>query len=180
MRKVCLLATLMLVSAAAVAQGASETHIKPPAPKASIIVTVNGLSCQTTAGTNMFSVQAWSWGASNPVDIGSGSTGAGAGKASISDLNVQKNFDQCSPALFGAVVTGKHFNTLTLTQLDGNGNVVLTLTLSEVLVSSWQMSGSVNQDLPIESVSFAFAKVCIAETAGGGKFCYDLSKAATF
>ncbi|MGH9520925.1 MAG: type VI secretion system tube protein Hcp [Terriglobales bacterium] len=112
--------------------------------------------------------------------ISSGSTGAGAGKASISDLNVQKSFDQCSPALFGAVVTGKHFNTVTLTQLDANNNVVLTLTLSEVLVSAWQMSGTVSQDLPIESVSFAFAKVCVAETAGGGKFCYDLTKAATF
>jgi type VI secretion system secreted protein Hcp len=176
MKKLCLVATLLLVSVAAVAQGASEMHIKPPAPKASITVNIAGLSCQTTAGTNMFSVQAWSWGASNPVTIGSAGGGAGAGKASVSDLVVQKNFDQCSPVLFGAVATGKHFNTLTLTQEDSNGNVVLTVTLSEVFVSSWQMSGSVNQALPVESASFAFAKVCIEETGSGGKFCYDIAQ----
>ena len=179
MNKLCLVA-LLLLSVAARAQGNSQAHIPPPPPKASITVNLNGLSCQTTAGTNAFSVLAWSWGASNPVTIGTGGGGSGAGKASVSDLSVTKMFDQCSPALFGGVVTGKHFNTLTLTQDDSNGNVVLTVTLSDVLVSSWQMSGSVNEAFPTESVSFAFAKVCIAETGGGGKFCFDIAQNKTF
>lgn len=178
MKKLCLAALLCLATTFAVAQGnsqnAKDAHIKPPAPASSIVVNIGSLGCQTTTGTNMFSVMSWAWGASNPTTIGSSSGGAGAGKVNFSDLVVQKNFDQYSPALFGAVSAGKHFNSLVLTQEDSNGNVVLTATLSEVFVSSWQVSGSVNDSTPIESVSFAFAKICIAETSSGAKFCWDL------
>ena len=180
MKRLGFIAVLLVTSISAMAQGASESHLKPPAPKSTITVKVNGLTCQTIAGSSTFGVQAWSWGASNPVTIGSAGGGSGAGKASISSLNISKQFDQCSPVLFGAVVTGKSFSSLVLTQEDDKGAVVLTVTLSNLFVESWQMSGSVNEAQPSESVSFAFAKVCIAETAGGGKFCFDVAQNKTF
>lgn len=190
MKKVCLIATLLLLSVAALAQGTRparpgassqgekerEEHAAPFAPKSSIVLNVNGLGCQTTEGSNMFAALAWSWGASNPATIGTGTGGAGAGKVNLSDLAVQKKFDQCSPALFGAVAMGKHFNAVTLTQEDSTGNVVLTLTMNEVFVTSWQAGGSVNEPLPTESVTFAFAKIKIEDTASGSKFCWDVAQ----
>jgi len=184
MKMLCLAGLLCLASIFAVAQGNSENakdaHIKPPAAKSSIVVNISSLGCQTTTGTNMFSVLSWAWGASNPTTISSASGGAGAGKVNFSDLVVQKKFDPCSPTLFGTVSQGKHFNSLVLTQEDFSGEVVLTATLSEVFVSSWQVDGSVNEPAPTESVSFAFAKICIAEASSGAKFCWDVTQGKSF
>ena len=180
MNRLCSVAAMLLISAAAIAQGASQNHVKPPSPPSVIVADVNGLKCQTTAGTDSFDVMSWSWGVENSSTIGSATGGAGAGKATFGELNVHKKFDQCSPALFGAVSTGKHFSSLTLTQEDSNGNVLLTLTLDEVLVTNWQVSGSVHDEFPGESVNFAFAKICVKETAGGTKFCWDVVQNKSF
>jgi len=92
---------------------------------------------------------------------------------------VTKSIDGCSPNLLGAVVTGKHFPTLTLT--DSNGDeIATTVTLTDVVVSSWQASGSASSDAAAESVSFAFSKFCLADGASGSKFCYDLKAAKVF
>ncbi|HEX9119614.1 MAG TPA: type VI secretion system tube protein Hcp [Terriglobales bacterium] len=136
------------------------------------MVKLNGLSCTTAAGTNMFDALSWSWGASNQSTLGTGG-GSGSGKASISELVVQKKFDACSPVLFGAVTSGKNFPGLTLTQEDGTGNILLTVTLTNVLVTSWQIGGSTRSELPAESVGFDFEKVCISDTTTGNKACFD-------
>lgn len=161
------------------AQGNSGkgTSNNPTKPQSAIAVTLNGLNCSTAAGSDAFSVLAWSWGASNPADL-SGS-GGGAGKVSVSDVNITKPFDACSPALLGAVATGKHYQTLTLTQSNSDGTVT-TLALTDVIVSSWQASGSVGSEAATESTSFAFAKVCLTDGASGAKFCYDLKANKTF
>ena len=146
----------------------------PPAKgnggKSAITVSVERLGCTTALGTDAFAVQSWSWGASNPVVLGGG--GGGAGKVSLSDLNVAKGFDACSPALFGAVATGKAFPTLTLTASNKDGTTT-TLTLSDVRVSSWQASGSAASDAAFESASFTFSKICLADGGSGARFCFD-------
>lgn len=174
MRKVTLVAILLTLVAAAAAQGPpQQSKAKVNAPKSVITVKMDGMNCTTTAGTNQFPVQAWSWGASNPVTIGSGSGGAGAGKVSVSSINVMKNFDQCSPALFLAVSSGKESPTMTLTQEDTENNVILTVSLEHVFVESWQLSGSVEAVYPTESVSFAFQKVCVKEPSNSTTVCYN-------
>jgi len=180
MKKVLVGAVLLLTAVAMVAQGPpANSQSKLTAPQATITAAVVGLGCSTTAGTNSFSVQAWSWGASNS-GISSTSGGSGAGKAVISDLTVEKSLDGCSPALFGGTVTGKNFASMTLTQEDSNHNVVLTLTLTNVRVSAWTISGSQGAALPVEAVSLAFQKVCITEAGSGSKFCYNAATATTF
>ena len=174
MRKLTLLAVLLTLAAAAAAEGPPQlSKAKVNAPKSVITVKIDGMNCTTTAGTNEFPVLAWSWGASNPVTIGSATGGAGAGKVSISSINVEKNFDQCSPALFLAVASGKHFATMTLTQEDTENNVILTMSLEQVFVESWQISGSVNAVYPTEAVSFAFEKVCVKEPSNSTTVCYN-------
>jgi len=95
-------------------------------------------------------------------------------------LNVTKLFDECSPSLFGAVVTGKHFATVDLTQQDGKGHAILTINLQDALISSYQIGGSQASDSPRESIQFDFRKICISEPSGGNKFCFDRSTNATF
>jgi type VI secretion system secreted protein Hcp len=133
---------------------------------------VEGLDCSTPAGPGTFAVQSWSFGASNPVVIGGGG-GGGTGKVSVSDFNIQKSFDPCSPALFGAVISGKHYKTLTFTQSQPKDGDTLIAVMSDVLVTSYQIGGSEASEYPFESLSFAFAKICITETSSGSKLCYD-------
>jgi type VI protein secretion system component Hcp len=167
-------AGVFALSAGLAAQG---TVTKLTSSKSAIAVSLPSLGCATAIGPEAFQVLAWSWGASNPVDLSSGG-GGGAGKVSLADLSIQKAFDACSPALFGAVATGKAFPTLTLTASNKDGTTT-TLTLSDVRVSSWQASGSAASDAAVESASFTFSKICLADGATA-RFCYDLRLAKTF
>jgi len=182
MKLACIAMSVLLVPiglSAEAPQGKSpEGPLGKAKGKSALTVTVGGLNCATAAGPETFDVGAWSWGASNPVTIGSGG-GSGAGKASVSSLNIMKAFDACSPTLFGAVVTGKAFPTLTLTQV-GTDGAATTVNLTEVFVESWQASGTSGSEAASESVSFAFAKVCLTDGASGSKFCYDLKANKTF
>ena len=56
-----------------------------------------------------FEIYSFSFGASNPVTIGSATAGSGGGKVSISSFNVMKKTDSASPALFLNCAKGQHF-----------------------------------------------------------------------
>ena len=108
-----------------------------------------------------FEIYSFSWGASNPVTIGSGTTGAGAGKVSISSFNVMKRMDKASPVLFLACCKGAHYDKadVVLRKAGGTAVAYLTYTFTEVFVESIQWSGSSGgDDTPTESISFAFGK----------------------
>jgi len=174
MKFVSVVAGVFALSAGLAAQG---TPTKGTSAKSAIAVSVGNLGCSTALGSDTFAVQAWSWGASNPVDLSGG--GGSAGRVSLSDLAIQKAFDACSPALFGAVATGKAFANLTLAASNKDGTTT-TLALSDVRVSSWQAGGSSASDAATESVTFTFSKVCLTDGSSAAKFCYDLKLAKTF
>jgi type VI protein secretion system component Hcp len=137
-----------------------------------ISVVIDGLGCSTPAGPGSFSALSWSFGASLPVTSATGSGGS-ADKPSVSELSLTKAFDACSPALFGGVVTGKHFNTLALTQTEKKDSDYMIVTLSQVMVSAYQISGMQSQEDPMESISVNFGKICIYESSSGNKLCYS-------
>ncbi len=122
-----------------------------------------------------FEIYSFSWGASNPVAIGSSSSGAGAGKVSISSFNVMKKTDSASPSLFVNCCKGQHFTGahVVLRKAGGTALEYLKYDFDEVFVESVQWSGSSGgDDTPTESVSFAFGKVSIEyepQSAKGGK-----------
>jgi type VI secretion system secreted protein Hcp len=113
-------------------------------------------------GKNAFEIFSFSWGASNPVTIGSGTGGAGAGKASLSSFNVMKKTDLASPSLFKACCVGDHFPDMVVVLRKAGGasaadNVFITYSFKEVYVESVQWSGSTGgDDTPTESVSIAY------------------------
>ncbi|HVA51444.1 MAG TPA: type VI secretion system tube protein Hcp [Pirellulales bacterium] len=110
----------------------------------------------------------FSWGASNPVTVGSSTGGMSGGKVSVSSFNIMKKTDKASPELFMACCTGKHYGkaTVSLRKAGGKQEVYLTYTFTEVMVESVQWSGSSGgDDVPTESVSLAFGKVEISYKA---------------
>lgn len=109
----------------------------------------------------------FSMGVANPATIGSATGGAGAGKASLSSINLMKKSDTSSPLLFQACCTGKHFQTaqMTFRKAGGKALVYLQYDLNEVFVESIQWSGSSGgDDSPQESVSLAYGAINVTYT----------------
>src|SRR5690606_23900028 len=81
-------------------------------------------------------------------------------------FNVTKRTDKASPILFQACCSGKHFDKATLTIRRSGGETAVDYLIYEfggVLVESIQWSGG-GGDLPIESLTLAFARVKITYT----------------
>ena len=107
-------------------------------------------------------VLSFSWGASNPVTIGSSSGGAGAGKVSISSFNFMNHVQKSSPLLFLAMAQGQHIETALVSVRKAGANAdFYKMTLTNVFVESVQHSASEGgeEDTPTESVSLFFQKV---------------------
>lgn len=104
---------------------------------------------------NEISVMSFSWGASQTTSV-SGSGGSGAGKASLADLSIMKNYDVASGPMYKALLLGTHIATgvLTAVKSGGDGSPFLTISLGEVFITSVQVSGS--SEVPMESVSFSY------------------------
>ena len=113
----------------------------------------------------------FSWGASAPVTIGSGAGGMSASKVSISSFNIMKKTDIASTKLFKAACFGEHIPSLKVSMRKQTGTgqeAFLIYDFTEVLVESIQWSGSSGgDDVPTESVSFAFGKVQVEYKAQG-------------
>jgi type VI secretion system secreted protein Hcp len=121
-------------------------------------------------------IMSFSWGASNPVTVGTGGSGMGAGKVSLSSFNIMKKSDVASPKLFATCASGDHYDSATVTLNKSAGKEpipFLKYEFEEVFVESIQWSGSGGgDDTPTESVSFAYGKVTmtyILQTGKGAK-----------
>lgn len=108
-------------------------------------------------------VASWSLGASNPTSVGAG--GMSAGKASFQDIHFTIPMDSASPALFLHCASGKHIAQAVITARtasptgDGKKFTFLTITLTDVLVSSITINANSEGQRPIESLSFSYAKI---------------------
>jgi type VI secretion system secreted protein Hcp len=107
-------------------------------------------------------VQEYSFGVSNPSSVGSASGGAGAGKASFSDLTFTTPLSVASPKLLLACASGAHYDTAVLTLRHSGGTKpaeFFKITLKTVLVSSYQDAGGSSDDNPADSVTLAFGAI---------------------
>jgi type VI secretion system secreted protein Hcp len=102
------------------------------------------------------------------VSFGASQTGireaggrASARRSSLSPFEVTKKADKASPKLFLACATGQHIPVAVLTFRDSQVGAApyeyLTITLSDVIISSYQVSSG--GDFPSESVSMSYSKV---------------------
>lgn len=129
---------------------------------------IDGVKGEATADglKDYMEIMSYSFGASNPASIGTGSGGAGTGKASLSSFNVMKFSEAGSAELFQRSCEGKHFPKakVVLRKATGEGgqSPYLEYEFEEVYIDSIQWSGSSGgDDRPTESLSFSFAKLTI-------------------
>jgi type VI secretion system secreted protein Hcp len=104
---------------------------------------------------------AYSLSANNPSSVATGA-GSGAGKVSISSINVTKMVDKASASLFLSCCNGKHYSKAKLTVREAGGDSpvdYLVMDFEQVYVDSVSWGGSSGGDKPSENVSFSFAKV---------------------
>ena len=110
-------------------------------------------------------VVAFSWGVNRPGSAGPGH-GGGAGKAIFEDLLVVARTSKASPKLWQACATGQHVKTAVLVCRKAGETPLefLKITLSDVTITSYEIDGS-DEELPLDQIAFAFAKVETAYTA---------------
>lgn len=107
---------------------------------------IDGISGESTDDKHKgeIEVESFSWGVTNTTLTRAGG-GAGAGRAQFQDLAFNTRVSKASPSLFLKCATGEHIKqaVLTATTMDAKGQSqeFLKITLSDVLVSSYQSSG---------------------------------------
>jgi type VI secretion system secreted protein Hcp len=76
-----------------------------------------------TASTNgAFEIKDFSFSIENPTTIGSGTQGAGAGKAKFNEFEITRQTDKSSPIFFKNCVAGVHYKTVTLAMRKAGGD----------------------------------------------------------
>jgi type VI secretion system secreted protein Hcp len=112
---------------------------------------------------NEIEVVSWSWGLTNPGAGGVGG-GGGAGKAEIQDLHFTARTSKASPVLFINCAKGVHHKTAVLTarKPGASPHEYLVVTLSDAQISSYQVAGNENDDLPLDQVSLVFGKIQVS------------------
>ena len=140
---------------------------------------IDGRPGPSTSKTNAIDILSFSFGASNQSVTGVGSSGGEfrAGRANVQDLTIMKVLDKTSPLLFDDCTTGNILTKVEIFYDKPMGDAqedYFKIELDSVLITSIQLSGS--SENPMESISFAFAKVKVSynpEEAGALKGFID-------
>lgn len=106
-------------------------------------------------------IESWSFG---EVQTGTASHGGGlgAGRVQMQDFNFVMKVNKASPKLFLACARGDHIKSAVLTcrKAGKEQQEYLKVTFSDILVSSFQTSGSGGADiLPMDQISLNFSKI---------------------
>jgi type VI secretion system secreted protein Hcp len=121
-------------------------------------------------------VQGFSLGEENQTTIGSATSGAGAGKAILNELIIEKSVDKLSRSLFALSVTGAH---LTRAQLyirkagATGGRPYLVYGFDMVFVSKIEWSASSGDDQPLERVTFVYGALALGYYAQKADGTFD-------
>ncbi|MEA3084931.1 type VI secretion system tube protein Hcp [Paraburkholderia fungorum] len=139
-----------------------------------IFLKISGIDGESQDSThkNEIEIANWGWRISQASNMHAGS-GGGAGKATVHDLAFEHYIDRASPNLMKYCLGGKHINEATLVARKAGGNPLeyLKITMSDVIVTVVQPSGSSEDERMREQVHLSFAKVkqeYVVQNAQGG------------
>jgi type VI secretion system secreted protein Hcp len=105
-------------------------------------------------------LHSWSWGETNSGSQHLGG-GGGSGKVSVQDFHFTMGINKASPKLALSCASGEHIKKAVLVcrKAGKDQQEYLKITLSDVLVSSYQCGGSAHSDvLPVDQISLNFGK----------------------
>ena len=106
-------------------------------------------------------LESFSWGATQTGAHSFGG-GGGAGKVSMQDFHFVMKNNKASPKLFLACAEGEHIKKAVLVcrKAGKEQQEFLKVTMSDLLVSSFQTGGSAHGDeVPVDQVSLNFSKI---------------------
>src|SRR5215471_12513623 len=106
-------------------------------------------------------IESWSFGASQGGTMAYGG-GGGAGKVSMQDFHFVMKVNKASPKLFLACADGEHIKKAVLTcrKAGKEQQEFLKVTMSDLLVSSFQTGGSGQSDIvPTDQISLNYSKI---------------------
>ncbi len=109
---------------------------------------------------NEIDVESWSWSEHQGGTSAHGG-GAGAGKVSMQDFHFVMKVNKASPKLLLACATGEHIKKglLTCRKAGKDQQEYLKITLTDVLVSSYQTGGSQSDVLPVDQISLNYSQI---------------------
>jgi type VI secretion system secreted protein Hcp len=109
---------------------------------------------------NEIDVESWNWGATQMGTSARGG-GGGAGKVNMQDFNFVMHSNKASPKLMLMCATGDHIKSAKLTcrKAGGEQQEYLTITFSDLLISSYQTGGASGDSVPMDQISFNFSKL---------------------
>ena len=109
---------------------------------------------------NEIHLDSWSWGESNGGTMAH-SGGGGAGKVAMSDFTYTSKLGKQSPKLALACADGSHIKKAILTcrKAGKEQQEYYVVTLTDLLISSFQIGGHGGEVSVIENVSLNFAKI---------------------
>lgn len=104
-------------------------------------------------------VLGWSWGLTQ-TGTTHAATGGGAGKVNVQDLHFTKTVDASSPGLALACAKGTHYDSATLTMRKAGGTALeyLTITLTDLIVTSYSVSEGGGSDVVQDAFALNFSK----------------------
>jgi type VI secretion system secreted protein Hcp len=150
-----------------------------------LIKGVNGES-QAADMTNNIELESWSFGVSNPANLGG--KGLGAGKASFSDFSFSCQLDSASYQILKNLTEGTHIASTVFTGRKTGGDKkpykYLVITMTNCFVTGFSTGGG-STGVPSISVSVAFEKIeyqyYTQDTASGsvtlaGSATYDVKQ----
>jgi type VI secretion system secreted protein Hcp len=124
-----------------------------------LIDTIKGES-QAQGMTDNIELDSFSFGASNPADVGG--KGLSAGKCSLSDFSFTCAVDQASHQVLRALYAGQHIPTSTFSLRKSTGAatpyVYLTVKMTNCFITSNSIGGG-SQGVPSQSVSIAYEQI---------------------
>ena len=106
-------------------------------------------------------IESWSWGETNSGSHATGG-GGGAGKVVMQDFHFTMPTNKASPKLFLYCANGQHIKEAKLTcrKAGTDQQEYLVVTMSDLLVSSFQTGGSAGSNvLPVDQIGLNFTKI---------------------
>jgi len=124
---------------------------------------IDGIEGESQDATHKGEIQleSFSWGASQTGTFQYGG-GGGAGKVQMQDFHFVMKHNKASPKLMLACSSGEHIKKAVLTARKAGKQQqdFMKVTMSDVLVSSYQTGGSAHGDeIPMDQISLNFAKL---------------------
>ena len=123
---------------------------------------IDGIEGEATAKGHEkeIEIESFSWGETNTGSHATGG-GGGAGKVNMQDFHVTMKNNSASPKLLLACASGEHIKKAILTcrKAGKEQQEYLKLTMNDILVSSFQTSGSAGEMIPMDSFSLNFSKI---------------------